>query len=178
MRGAANVQEMFFFFQAEDGIRCFHVTGVQTCALPICRFACELQGFQAPKCVCGQRHWYAECAYLDASVAPSGWTENPAIRKRIDEQLAKPEKKARIDQAIKNSKERKAKQQKENIDKNEIPHQSFTSAFTTFRTNEEFPLRNSFILDSGADIHVCNNIDRAIGPIRPADTGERLAAGS
>src|SRR5690606_40035233 len=28
-----------FFFQAEDGIRDFHVTGVQTCALPI---SCEL----------------------------------------------------------------------------------------------------------------------------------------
>src|SRR5690625_5362411 len=27
----------FFFFQAEDGIRDGHVTGVQTCALPICR---------------------------------------------------------------------------------------------------------------------------------------------
>src|SRR5690606_18184930 len=27
----------FFFFQAEDGIRDFHVTGVQTCALPIYR---------------------------------------------------------------------------------------------------------------------------------------------
>src|SRR5690606_39817226 len=26
---------VFFFFQAEDGIRGFHVTGVQTCALPI-----------------------------------------------------------------------------------------------------------------------------------------------
>src|SRR5207249_5971887 len=26
-----------FFFQAEDGIRCRNVTGVQTCALPICR---------------------------------------------------------------------------------------------------------------------------------------------
>src|SRR5690606_40127330 len=26
-----------FFFQAEDGIRDFHVTGVQTCALPISR---------------------------------------------------------------------------------------------------------------------------------------------
>src|SRR5690606_39837202 len=25
-----------FFFQAENGIRDFHVTGVQTCALPIC----------------------------------------------------------------------------------------------------------------------------------------------
>src|SRR5690606_40509615 len=27
--------ECYFFFQAEDGIRDFHVTGVQTCALPI-----------------------------------------------------------------------------------------------------------------------------------------------
>src|SRR5690606_7964809 len=29
------VLSLFFFFQAEDGIRDFHVTGVQTCALPI-----------------------------------------------------------------------------------------------------------------------------------------------
>src|SRR5690606_40730452 len=29
---------LFFFFQAEDGIRDFHVTGVQTCALPIFAF--------------------------------------------------------------------------------------------------------------------------------------------
>src|SRR5690606_39452281 len=27
---------LLFFVQAEDGIRDFHVTGVQTCALPIC----------------------------------------------------------------------------------------------------------------------------------------------
>src|SRR5690606_40606676 len=27
-----------FFVQAKDGIRDFHVTGVQTCALPICEF--------------------------------------------------------------------------------------------------------------------------------------------
>src|SRR5690606_40745428 len=30
-----------FFFQAEDGIRDFHVTGVQTCALPICHLFYE-----------------------------------------------------------------------------------------------------------------------------------------
>src|SRR5690606_40280222 len=34
----------FFFFQAEDGIRDFHVTGVQTCALPIYR-ACSRAAF-------------------------------------------------------------------------------------------------------------------------------------
>src|SRR5690606_41114463 len=35
--GAAmqKVAKCGFFFQAEDGIRDFHVTGVQTCALPI-----------------------------------------------------------------------------------------------------------------------------------------------
>src|SRR3712207_8634795 len=30
-----SVIHLFFFFQAEDGIRDFGVTGVQTCALPI-----------------------------------------------------------------------------------------------------------------------------------------------
>src|SRR5690606_39426058 len=33
-----------FFFQAEDGIRDFHVTGVQTCALPIYyETACKIE---------------------------------------------------------------------------------------------------------------------------------------
>src|SRR5690606_39721501 len=35
---ALTVQRVFFF-RAEDGIRDFHVTGVQTCALPISRAA-------------------------------------------------------------------------------------------------------------------------------------------
>src|SRR5690606_298002 len=34
--------DIFFFFQAEDGIRDFHVTGVQTCALPISALVTEL----------------------------------------------------------------------------------------------------------------------------------------
>src|SRR5215208_3223254 len=32
----ASIAAISFFFPAEDGIRCGHVTGVQTCALPIC----------------------------------------------------------------------------------------------------------------------------------------------
>src|SRR5438093_6712458 len=31
----ASERPLYFFFQAEDGIRCWSVTGVQTCALPI-----------------------------------------------------------------------------------------------------------------------------------------------
>src|SRR2546430_8504254 len=36
---------LFFFFQAEDGIRDLTVTGVQTCALPICDDARSLARF-------------------------------------------------------------------------------------------------------------------------------------
>src|SRR5690606_41098127 len=35
----------FFFFQAEDGIRDFHVTGVQTCALPILQISISGSGY-------------------------------------------------------------------------------------------------------------------------------------
>src|SRR5256885_15952373 len=39
-----------FFFQAEDGIRDYKVTGVQTCALPISR--CLLTDFQPRDALC------------------------------------------------------------------------------------------------------------------------------
>src|SRR5215213_10917237 len=37
LRNICSLCEKYFFFQEEDGIRCWSVTGVQTCALPICR---------------------------------------------------------------------------------------------------------------------------------------------
>src|SRR5690606_40888978 len=43
--GDLAVNLVLFFFQAEDGIRDFHVTGVQTCALPI--LTCRLAGLRA-----------------------------------------------------------------------------------------------------------------------------------
>src|SRR5256885_13990308 len=36
--------QLVFFFQAEDGIRDYKVTGVQTCALPIWAAAAPIQG--------------------------------------------------------------------------------------------------------------------------------------
>src|SRR5690348_17578948 len=51
---------LFFFFQAEDGIRDGRVTGVQTCALPICLIA-----RQPERCVVASRR---------TGDAPSGYT--------------------------------------------------------------------------------------------------------
>src|SRR5437867_5129741 len=53
---SASVSFLFFFFQAEDGIRDRTVTGVQTCALPI--FEPPVGGqdtLEAPEVVAGRR---------------------------------------------------------------------------------------------------------------------------
>src|SRR2546426_7307688 len=42
------MEMMLFFFQAEDGIRDYKVTGVQTCALPSRRRHTRLQGDWSP----------------------------------------------------------------------------------------------------------------------------------
>src|SRR5688572_31069110 len=51
----------FFFFQAEDGIRDLTVTGVQTCALPICLDAAD-----------ARRHAAFRVQLEDADVAGAG----------------------------------------------------------------------------------------------------------
>src|SRR2546426_5225423 len=43
-----DVRFFVFFFQAEDGIRDYKVTGVQTCALPILRRACRARRLGVP----------------------------------------------------------------------------------------------------------------------------------
>src|SRR5215510_1304502 len=57
---------MFFFFQAEDGIRDGHVTGVQTCALPI--FA---EGERDP------------VEYYELEVSPTGVLFDALVRDRV-----------------------------------------------------------------------------------------------
>src|SRR5256885_12633641 len=50
---------MCFFFQAEDGIRYYKVTGVQTCALPIC-----------------QNSWNRKTCVSSCIVPPCQWNAN------------------------------------------------------------------------------------------------------
>src|SRR5712675_2563368 len=50
----------FFFFQAEDGIRDVAVTGVQTCALPICS-SCSLVCCSSLCCACNSAASCCDC---------------------------------------------------------------------------------------------------------------------
>src|SRR5205807_2740847 len=48
-RICSRVATVSFFFQAEDGIRDYKVTGVQTCALPISRLGDMARFFRPPQ---------------------------------------------------------------------------------------------------------------------------------
>src|SRR5258706_9955600 len=75
----------FFFFQAEDGIRDWSVTGVQTCALPICSFSAKTWAFYA-----GAAN---DCITRDANRT---WYEKIWLRPRLLRDVAKVSTKARI----------------------------------------------------------------------------------
>src|SRR6516162_5024098 len=84
---------VFFFFQAEDGIRDYKVTGVQTCALPICSGAAASEPIQPPD---GQRQTrrVLRCRRTDRSEerrvgkecrsrwSPYHYTKNASLRRR------------------------------------------------------------------------------------------------
>src|SRR5690606_41040234 len=56
-RSGASHTLLVYFFQADDGVRGFHVTGVQTCALPISRP-------RGPRLKIRARHEFSEKACL------------------------------------------------------------------------------------------------------------------
>src|SRR2546429_3721406 len=54
----------FFFFQAEDGIRDVAVTGVQTCALPICAPTDHVLGVREIRLSAGAEFVVAVCGEI------------------------------------------------------------------------------------------------------------------
>src|SRR5256885_9641108 len=59
--------DIFFFFQAEDGIRDYKVTGVQTCALPISRRLFQAKVHHGLVVLAGKLHAATRAAPLRAA---------------------------------------------------------------------------------------------------------------
>src|SRR5207253_5647202 len=71
---------VFFFFQAEDGIRDGHVTGVQTCALPI-----SARGLRATSAISATARRVLWPSSARSRSGPSCWARSaakPRCRKR------------------------------------------------------------------------------------------------
>src|SRR2546430_2742164 len=76
VNAANQVVSVFFFFQAEDGIRYLTVTGVQTCALPI-YFRSQQGRIGFP----GSRHPFFVSRRLE-KLCPTFWVRLPSEGKR------------------------------------------------------------------------------------------------
>src|SRR5439155_4337002 len=80
---------LFFFFQAEDGIRDGHVTGVQTCALPISLAGAALD-VDVPPLVerrAGERQQESRTAEDEpprGSMAPASDEQGPRAHESVD----------------------------------------------------------------------------------------------
>src|SRR5437762_8908080 len=68
---------IFFFFQAEDGIRDTSVTGVQTCALPILSASQTINGFRDIRLTAGRmpNPLVTTLMVWDADINPEGMAE-------------------------------------------------------------------------------------------------------
>src|SRR5215475_15269258 len=71
--------QVLFFFQAEDGIRGFHVTGVQTCALPIwLGLICRAESREA------EAAEWLESALVNANAGGDRRSEERRVGKSVD----------------------------------------------------------------------------------------------
>ena len=147
----------------------------------------SFRGKPLPKCLCELFHWWSECFYLNPDKRPDDWKPNPFIQKKVDEALKDPEIKKRVDEAIKKAREweqQRAESQTITTSTSSsasasTPTESSLGAFPVSNAFASgYPLRASWIYDSGANIHVCNRhmLHRFVK--EKDGTGETIIAGA
>src|SRR2546430_17308870 len=77
---------LFFFFQAEDGIRDLTVTGVQTCALPIYELSISgySRGIQAYDFLVSLGEWFGQSGSEDEQAGTLMRSEERRVGKGVD----------------------------------------------------------------------------------------------
>jgi hypothetical protein len=157
-------------------------------------------------CPCGEKHKFNNCPYICSSVRPKGWKRDEDVWQRMQERFQeKPTLKAAADRVAEQDKKKSAESGKAEAKKgtqNEsqdakkkgsdnvvmttmfhglIPSddEDDDAADHVFLTEDQYapnPLEESFILDSGATIHVCNNRERFF-EYKEADEDSRIVIG-
>lgn len=134
---------------------------------------------QKPLCVCRARHFYVECYYLNGDWRPPSWTLDPKIGQSIRKRLTEdPKWKAKVERSVKSQSTREERTlgglKPQNLPA--FTQTSFIMATVTLApallsdpgkeaafpvgSGYIYPLRDSFILASAANSHVCNNFAR------------------
>ncbi|RYP43510.1 hypothetical protein DL768_009882 [Monosporascus sp. mg162] len=140
--------------------------------------------YQTPRtCICGEIHFFKECPYICPKIRASGWTEDPEVRKKVDEGIANGTGalKAAVKRARKETKEQTPQQQ---IQQQQTP-QSASTVFVTGLPSPTDPqansattgysLKRSTLLDTCSDFHVGNRKAEFIDLHPPTTAGLALS---
>jgi hypothetical protein len=124
-----------------------------------------------PSCLCGKKHYYSECYYLSKAARPNGWKPNKDIEHKINQKPEDPVLKEKVNRSLERyAGQRPQEPQAVQDHQNSADvrgtafagrHVTQEAQRSTFATSV-YPLKDSFILDSGSDTHICNNKDRFV----------------
>jgi hypothetical protein len=161
------------------------------------------EGKPPGKCLCGEDHWFQECAYLIPSKRTRDWKENKDTRAKVEEQLKKSDFLRTKIQALQKQDREKNKPRPQSGDETSYKepenfaimlsvskngaykeNQDEEDIATIFNVTQNHtgnfqvsPLTESTILDSGADLHVFNDRTRFRDLVRAPRT-HKVKAGN
>ncbi|OQV11381.1 GAG-pre-integrase domain-containing protein, partial [Cladophialophora immunda] len=146
---------------------------------------------KTPECLCGKRHWYKDCWYLNASIRPLGWNPNDEIDRQIKAKLDEsPRRKRHIERILKAARS-SAKSRKEANGTNGSKQISLpeagddgersglesvgTFAVASYSAMAVNALKDNWILDSGSNVHITNDRNALFDVRTPGATTEIVA---
>lgn len=134
---------------------------------------------QPQECLCGLVHWFSECNYLNPTKRPFNWKSDPETARRVNEAMKDENTKAWVEKALRKNQEYEKDRNNHSgnlgnagseksgsggasafpaggaYEENpEYSHGAFTATASPISSN--YPLQKSWILDNGANIHICN----------------------
>ena len=127
------------------------------------------------KCFCNQEHLWRDCPYVNDTKRSSGWKPEKEIQEKLERML---ESNTRLRSVVESVQKRKQedKDKKEDRPKEEKIRESLYTRGESYFSADNSLLKDSFLLDSASDSHVCNNSDRFTN-MRPAPADATLRSG-
>ncbi|VDB94520.1 Bgt-51850, partial [Blumeria graminis f. sp. tritici] len=122
-----------------------------------------------PACLCGWKHYFSECYYINKAFRPNNFKPSLERQQKVDDFLKVPSNNAKVNAALKKANNFRQKQNSESYESSgqNLPSIQAVAAASTASTFSQpslncsnYPLKNSFILDSGSDRHICNEFSR------------------
>src|SRR5205814_2215106 len=108
-------------------------------------------------CLYEEEHHFKDWPYLIESKCPNNWKADPDVEKRIQDKIQANKK---LDGIIKSIQQKQSKDDIDAGNSRDPPALFATTTSIPYMDQSDYILQDSFILDSGATTHVCNNHER------------------